>query len=95
MEQMCLWNLLHLAVETKQEQQDPEKLNYIKYTIAGRKGKQVGDTEFELVWRKCLVSIGKQCQFLCNKAKKGCEISVLIIWNLLVTSFCSTNSLYF
>ena len=44
------------------QQLDPEKMNYIKHIIAGRMGKQVGDAEFELVWGKCLVSIGKQCQ---------------------------------
>ena len=54
----------------KAQQLDPEKLNYIKHIIAGRIGKQVGDAEFELVWGKCLVSIGKQCQILRNKAKK-------------------------
>lgn len=54
----------------KAQQLDPDKLNYIKHIIAGRIGKQVGDAEFELVWGKCLVSIGKQCQILRNKAKK-------------------------
>ena len=53
-------------------QLDPEKLDYmyIKHIISRRMGKQPGNPEFELIWGKCVVSIGKQCQKLRTKAKK-------------------------
>ena len=53
------------------QQLDPEKMKYIKSIVAGRVGKNVDDPEFELVWSKCLVSIGKQCQRLRKNAVKG------------------------
>ena len=56
--------------QSGQKQLDPEKLQYIKSIIAGRTGKNSTEPEFELVWDKCLTSIGKQCQILRNKEKK-------------------------
>ena len=56
--------------QSGQKQLDPEKLQYIKSIIAGRTGKNPTDPEFELIWDKCLTSIGKQCQILRNKEKK-------------------------
>ena len=52
-------------------QLDPEKMIYIKHIIAGRVRKNPEDPEFELIWEKCLTSIGKQCQTLRTKAKKS------------------------
>lgn len=53
------------------QQLDPTKLDYIKNIIAGRVGRNILEPEFELIWEKCLISIGKACQMLRNKAKKG------------------------
>ena len=53
------------------QQLDPDKMKYIKSIVAGRAGKNADDPEFELVWSKCLVSIGKQCQRLRKNANKG------------------------
>ena len=45
------------------QQLDPDKLNYIKNIIAGRIGKNLKDAEFELIWEKCLISIGKHAKY--------------------------------
>ena len=52
-------------------QLDPEKLAYIKSVVRGRVGTRRSDTEFELMWKKCLESIGKQCQKLRAKRRQN------------------------
>ena len=52
------------------KQLDPEKLQYIKNIVAGQACRNSTDPDFELIWDKCLISIGKQCQILRNKEKK-------------------------
>ena len=52
------------------DQLDPQKLAYIKSIIRGRVG-LMGDNEFELVWKKCLESLGKMCSKLRSKRLIG------------------------
>ena len=45
-------------------QLDKDKLLYIKTTLQNRVGNRMSPSEFELVWKKYLESLGKQCQKL-------------------------------
>ena len=51
-------------------QLDSDKLQYIRRTIRERVGTQKNDEEFELIWEKCMESLGKFCQKLRAKKKQ-------------------------
>ena len=52
-------------------QLDQEKMKFIQPIVGGRRVGLMGDSEFDLVWRNCLDSLGKCCSKL--KAKRLLE----------------------
>lgn len=61
-------------------QLDSDKLQYIRRTIRERVGTQKNEEEFELIWEKCMESLGKFCQKLCAKKQ---EMAFTLPWLLM------------
>lgn len=52
--------------KNNKDQLDPNKLKHIKSIIRERAG-PMGDSEFDLVWKKCKESLGRKCRQLRSK----------------------------
>lgn len=75
-----------LSGRNDSDQLDTEKLAYIKSIVRGQVG-LMGDHEFELVWKKCLESLGKMCSKLRAKRLVFNNTSYAKIFGMYIISF--------
>ena len=66
-----------VEVQAKEKNLDPEMLQYIKsWLLVEGEGTPLTQS-LRLIWDKCPISIGQQCQILRNKEKK--EVNTMLV----------------